>query len=84
MSKKGGNYYRALVARSYLFELVANKFECLVNRVGVSCDGNDAFGTGSVADIDLRSTLYKETEIIKNFSPASTKTIRFQPIRNNH
>ena len=46
-----------LEKKLYLFELVADKFECLVDGIGVSGDGNDAFWARSVADIDLGSAL---------------------------
>ena len=44
---------------AYLFELVANEFEGFVDRVCVTRDGDDTFGTRAIADIDLCSTLQR-------------------------
>lgn len=42
---------------THLLELVADKFECLVDGIGVSGDGDDAFWARTVTDIDLGSAL---------------------------
>lgn len=51
---------------TYLLELVAYKFECLVDGIGVSGDGDDAFWARTVTDIDLGSAL-QEAKVIINF-----------------
>jgi hypothetical protein len=41
----------------YLLKLVANKLECFVDGIGVTCDSDNAFWTRSIADVDLGTTL---------------------------
>lgn len=41
----------------YLFKLSADKFECGEDGLRSACDSDNAFRTGAIADVDLRSGL---------------------------
>ena len=50
---------------TYLFELVANKLECLIDGIRMSCDSYNALRARSVADVDLGPTLQIAKERMK-------------------
>ena len=56
---------RTLIIWTYLFELVANKLECLIDGIRMSCDSYNALRARSVADVDLGTTLQIAKERMK-------------------
>ena len=56
---------RTLIIWTYLFELVANKLECLIDGIRMSCDSYNALRARSVADVDLGPTLQIAKERMK-------------------
>ena len=63
---------------TYLFKLVANELECLIDGIRMSCDGNNSLWAGSVANIDLGPALQnveKEWMIRQNSSRSARARI---------